>query len=77
MASHLVVSVLARGLLRRLLTRMYFPGEPTHEEDPVLARVPAEDTASLAHLMRMERTPVGSVGDVAMAGDGVPEWRVA
>src|SRR3569833_2982623 len=42
-----------------------------------LARVPATDVATLAHLMRMERTPVGSLGEIMMADDGVPEWRVA
>jgi acetyl-CoA C-acetyltransferase len=41
-----------------------------------LARVPATDTATLAHLMSMERTPVGSVGEITMADDGVPGWRV-
>jgi len=42
-----------------------------------LARVPASDTVTLAHLMDMERTAVGSLGAIAMADDGVPEWRVA
>jgi len=42
-----------------------------------LARVPAQDFATLAHLMNMERTPVGSFGAITMAEDGVPEWRVA
>ena len=42
-----------------------------------LARVPAQETATLAQLMNMDRTPVGSVGEIAMAADGVPEWRVA
>ncbi len=41
-----------------------------------LARVPAPDTATLAHLHNMEHTPVGSVGEIAMAEDGVPEWRI-
>jgi acetyl-CoA C-acetyltransferase len=41
-----------------------------------LARVPAADNATLAHLMAMDRTPVGSAGDVATAEDGVLEWRV-
>ena len=41
-----------------------------------LARVPAQDNATLAHLLNMERTPVGSVGDVVTAEDGVLEWRV-
>jgi acetyl-CoA C-acetyltransferase len=40
-----------------------------------LARVPAQDAATMAHLTNMDRTPVGSVGDITMAADGVPEWR--
>ena len=40
-----------------------------------LARVPAGDGATLAHLLNMDRTPVGSVGDVVTAEDGVLEWR--
>jgi protocatechuate 3,4-dioxygenase, alpha subunit len=35
-APHLVISLLMRGLLRRLVTRMYFPGEPGNSEDYVL-----------------------------------------
>jgi protocatechuate 3,4-dioxygenase alpha subunit len=35
-APHLVISLLMRGLLRRLITRMYFPGEPGNSEDYVL-----------------------------------------
>jgi acetyl-CoA C-acetyltransferase len=38
--------------------------------------VPAQDSATLAHLMNMARTPVGSFGVITMAEDGVPEWRV-
>jgi acetyl-CoA C-acetyltransferase len=41
-----------------------------------LARVPADDTATLAHLHNMERTPVASRGAITMAEDGVPQWRV-
>jgi protocatechuate 3,4-dioxygenase, alpha subunit len=40
-APHLVVSVFMRGLLRRLITRIYFPGESANDSDAVLARVPA------------------------------------
>jgi acetyl-CoA C-acetyltransferase len=42
-----------------------------------LARVPASDGATLAHLMDMERSPVGCVGDITIPEDGVPQWRVA
>jgi protocatechuate 3,4-dioxygenase, alpha subunit len=35
-APHIVVSVFMRGLLRRLVTRIYFPGEVANDEDFVL-----------------------------------------
>jgi protocatechuate 3,4-dioxygenase, alpha subunit len=35
-ASHLVISVFMRGLLKRLVTRMYFPDEPLNASDPIL-----------------------------------------
>jgi acetyl-CoA C-acetyltransferase len=41
-----------------------------------LARVPAQDSATLARLMDLDRTPVGARGTITMAADGVPEWRV-
>src|SRR6266702_1771224 len=49
----------------------------TADERRTLARTPADDTATLAHLLDMDRTPVGSLGDITIATDGVPEWRVA
>lgn len=41
-----------------------------------LARVPVSDAATLSFLMSMDRSPVGATGTIAMAADGVPEWRV-
>jgi acetyl-CoA C-acetyltransferase len=41
-----------------------------------LARVPAGDRQTLAHLLNMDRTPVGSTGVIVTADDGVLEWRV-
>lgn len=41
-APHLSVSVFARGLLRRLPTRVYFAGEPANDQDPILALVPQD-----------------------------------
>jgi protocatechuate 3,4-dioxygenase alpha subunit len=35
-APHIAVSVFARGLLRRLVTRIYFPDEPANAEDYVM-----------------------------------------
>jgi acetyl-CoA C-acetyltransferase len=42
-----------------------------------LARVPAQDSVTLAHLTNMERSAVGSLGEITMANDAVPQWRVA
>ena len=39
-APHLEVSLFMRGLLRRLITRIYFPEEPGNDSDAVLAQVP-------------------------------------
>jgi acetyl-CoA C-acetyltransferase len=49
----------------------------TEDDRRTLARIPASDTATLTHLLNMDRTPVGSLGEITMAADGVPEWRVA
>ncbi|MDA9548670.1 acetyl-CoA acetyltransferase [Bradyrhizobium sp. CCBAU 45321] len=49
----------------------------TEDDRRTLARIPASDGATLAHLLAMDRTPVGSLGEIAMAADDVPEWRVA
>lgn len=62
-APHIVVSVFARGLLARLVTRIYFAGDKANEEDAVLALVPADRRGTL-----MAR-PVGAVA-------GQLEWNV-
>jgi len=46
-APHLNVSVFARGLLKRLVTRIYFPGDPLNEADPLLSALPAARRATL------------------------------
>ncbi|MGY3239254.1 MULTISPECIES: acetyl-CoA acetyltransferase [unclassified Bradyrhizobium] len=49
----------------------------TEDDRRTLARIPAGESATLAHLLNMDRTPVGSLGEITMAADGVPGWRVA
>jgi protocatechuate 3,4-dioxygenase alpha subunit len=46
-APHLNVTIFTRGLLKHLITRMYFPHEPANDEDPVLQRVPLERRQTL------------------------------
>lgn len=46
-APHLLLGILARGILTRLVTRVYFDDEPSTQEDPILSLVPAERRATL------------------------------
>lgn len=46
-APHIVVTVFMRGLLKHLITRVYFPDDPANAEDAVLKLVPAERRATL------------------------------
>ena len=39
-APHIAVNVFMRGQLKQLVTRIYFPDDPSNEEDAVLALVP-------------------------------------
>jgi len=41
-APHVTLAVFARGMLKQLYTRVYFAGDATNEEDPILLLVPAE-----------------------------------
>ena len=49
----------------------------TEHDRRTLGRIPADDSATLAHLLDMNRTPVGSLGEIRMAADDVPEWKVS
>jgi len=46
-APHLNVAVFARGMLKQFYTRIYFEGDPSNREDPVLALVPEERRETL------------------------------
>jgi protocatechuate 3,4-dioxygenase alpha subunit len=46
-APHINVSIFARGLLRRLVTRIYFPDEPLNATDAVLNAAPRERRATM------------------------------
>jgi protocatechuate 3,4-dioxygenase alpha subunit len=72
-APHLVVAVFMRGLLKHLLTRMYFPDEPGNADDPILRLVPPE----WRHTLIARAAPQGVIGahtcrlgwDVILQGD--------
>lgn len=67
-APHLEISVFTRGLLRRLITRMYFPDEPSNTEDFALHLVVPARRATL--IAKKNETRTGSlVWDVRMQGE--------
>ncbi len=41
-APHIAVSLFGRGMIKRLVTRIYFEGEAANAEDPILELVPTE-----------------------------------
>jgi protocatechuate 3,4-dioxygenase alpha subunit len=65
-APHLNVTIFMRGLLKHLITRVYFPGED-NDSDAVLQRVPAERRATLV-ASRDAKTGV-LAWDVILQGD--------
>ena len=62
-APHLVVSLLMRGLLRRLTTRMYFPDDAHNANDPILNLVPPDRYNTL-------------IAQPAVFNPGLVEWDV-
>ena len=66
-APHVDVSVFARGLLDRVVTRLYFADEPdANAADPVLSSVPAARRGTLV----AERTDDGYRLDIRLRGAG-------
>ncbi len=62
-APHLVISVFMRGLLKRLVTRMYFPGDARNAADPILNLVEPGRRATL-------------IAKTAGGQSGLLEWNV-
>ena len=63
-APHLVVTLFSRGLLKALLTRLYFHDEPANAEDEVLKLVPPERRATLMATPSSERGGTNVHGEV-------------
>jgi protocatechuate 3,4-dioxygenase, alpha subunit len=55
-APHMLVLVFARGLLRHLLTRVYFKDEPGNTADPVLQEIPADRRGTLIAQLENDQT---------------------
>ncbi len=67
-APHILLSIFAAGLLRRLTTRIYFPDENANAEDPVLATI--EDPAARATLIARTEGSGRYVFDIVTSGEG-------
>lgn len=67
-APHIAVSVFARGILKRLATRIYFADEPSNAADAVLAQLPQSRRATLI----ANRAAVGSYRfNIVIQGDAL------
>jgi protocatechuate 3,4-dioxygenase alpha subunit len=70
-APHLAVTVMARGMLNRCVTRIYFGDEEqANAEDPVLERVPAERRHTLIARVGGTDSEDGYRFDVRLQGEG-------
>ncbi|HYL61328.1 MAG TPA: protocatechuate 3,4-dioxygenase subunit alpha [Candidatus Methylomirabilis sp.] len=65
-APHIVVSIFMRGLLRRLVTRIYFEDDPANADDFALARVEPSRRATL--MARKPRTGEALEWNVVLQG---------
>ncbi len=66
-APHVAVNLFMRGLLKHLVTRMYFPDEPSNVEDAVLNSVPAERRRTLIANGR-DGNALALIWDIALQG---------
>ena len=72
-APHINLTVFARGLLNRLVTRIYFADEPSNATDPVLSAI--EDPMARRTLLAERKGggakhPVAYAFDIVLQGDG-------
>jgi protocatechuate 3,4-dioxygenase, alpha subunit len=59
-APHLNVTIFMRGMLKQLVTRMYFDGDAANAQDPVLSQVPQPRRGSL----------------IARPSGGILQWNI-
>jgi protocatechuate 3,4-dioxygenase, alpha subunit len=69
-APHVNVGIFARGLLKRLFTRIYFEGEATNATDPVLALVPDSRRPTLVATRRERGDETVYTFNIRLQGEG-------
>ena len=74
-APHINVSIMGSGLMRRLVTTFFFPGEPGNASDPVFNAIP--DPAIRERIVlkpaNLPRAPADAVAyrlDIVLQGEG-------
>jgi protocatechuate 3,4-dioxygenase alpha subunit len=67
-APHFAINLLARGILGRLVTRVYFDGEALNEADPILSLI--EDDARRATLLARSAGAGTWHIDIRLQGEG-------
>jgi protocatechuate 3,4-dioxygenase, beta subunit len=76
--AHIHFSVLGPSSLSRLVTQMYFPGDPLHELDPIMNSIPTEEArqrlvARYDHDVTVEEWALGYRFDIVLRGpDATP-----
>ncbi|MBS0320675.1 MAG: protocatechuate 3,4-dioxygenase subunit alpha [Proteobacteria bacterium] len=68
-APHINVTIFMRGMLRHLVSRIYFPDDPANAKDPVLSSVPAARRGTLV-ATRTPSKPHALTWNVRLQGDG-------
>jgi protocatechuate 3,4-dioxygenase alpha subunit len=67
-APHIAINIMARGLMRGLVTRAYFSDDPANETDPLLMAI--EDPARRATLIAIPEGPAIWRLDIRLQGEG-------
>ncbi len=65
-APHVEVGVFARGILKRMVTRMYFPGDEANAHDPVLSALEPDERETLIAVEEEDALRF----DIRLQGDG-------
>jgi protocatechuate 3,4-dioxygenase alpha subunit len=73
-APHINVSLMSSGLMRRLVTTLFFPAEPGNAGDPAFAAVgvPEEQARLILKPAQAERAPAGALAyelDIVLQGE--------
>jgi len=69
-APHIDVTVFARGMLKQLMTRIYFEGEPLNADDPILGLVPDTKRRDTLMARRANGKDGPYIFDIRLQGQG-------